>query len=87
MEALKWYNKIEKRLGNRLKSEIKSVELDIKLNPTFASIKYQDVRTIACKIFPYRVHYHIDFDNNEILIIFILAESLIGKGGTINYSL
>jgi mRNA-degrading endonuclease RelE of RelBE toxin-antitoxin system len=65
---VKWYNKIKKGLGKRLKNEIKEVEIHIKLNPTFASIKYKNVRTVACKIFPYRVHYEIDITNNKILI-------------------
>jgi hypothetical protein len=57
LEAVKWYNKIEKGLGKRFKSEIKNIETNIKRNPTFASIKYKNVRAVACKIFPYAVHY------------------------------
>jgi mRNA-degrading endonuclease RelE of RelBE toxin-antitoxin system len=75
LEAVKWYNKIEKGLGKRLKSEIKNIETNIKSNPTFASIKYKNVRAVACKIFPYAVHYEIDLVNNKILITSIFHSS------------
>jgi mRNA-degrading endonuclease RelE of RelBE toxin-antitoxin system len=71
LEAVKWYNSINIILDKRLKKEIKNVEKSIKLNPAFASIKYRNVRTVACKIFPYSIHYEVDVDQNRILIISI----------------
>jgi ParE toxin of type II toxin-antitoxin system, parDE len=69
LEAVKWYNSINIVLGKRLKKEIKNIEKSIKLNPAFASIKYRNVRTVACKVFPYSIHYEVD--QNRILIISI----------------
>ena len=71
LNAVKWYNGINRVLGKRLKREIKNLEIQILSNPSFASIKYRNVRTIACKIFPYSVHYEIDAERHQILIISI----------------
>lgn len=71
LKAVKWYNGLNSQLGKRLKREIKNVEIQILSNPSFASIKYRNVRTVACKIFPYSIHYEIDVENNHILIISI----------------
>jgi ParE toxin of type II toxin-antitoxin system, parDE len=71
LEAVKWYNKINITLGKRLKKDIKNVEKDIKINPAFASVKYRNVRTVACKNFPYSIHYEVDINSERILIISI----------------
>lgn len=71
LEAVKWYNSINVVLGKKLKKEIKNVEKSLKLNPAFASIKYRNVRTVACRVFPYSIHYEIDLNQNEISIISI----------------
>jgi hypothetical protein len=71
LEAVKWYNGINIVLGKKLKREIKRVEKNIKLNPAFASIKYRNIRTVACNVFPYSIHYEVDVDHNRILIVSI----------------
>lgn len=71
LNAVKWYNNINSALGKRLKKEIRNVEKRIILNPAFASIKYRNIRTVACNIFPYSIHYEVDVEQNRILIISI----------------
>ena len=65
-EARLWYNLQQKGLGKRLISDVKNLIASIKQNPYFASIKFENVRTAACKTFPYAVHYEIDEDENII---------------------
>jgi len=62
-EAIKWYNKIEKGLGAKLKQEVKEASNEIKRNPTVALIKRKNTRTVACKVFPSSIHYEIDIPN------------------------
>ena len=50
-EAAKWYNSQQKGLGKRFKGEVKDVVNSISLNPFFASVKYDNVRTLFVKIF------------------------------------
>ena len=72
LDAVKHYNKIKKLLGARLKSEVKEFVFAIKKNPCFASVKYKNTRTVACKIFPYSIHYEIDLDQKTSRITAIL---------------
>lgn len=59
-EARRWYNRQQKGLGKRFVNDVEKVINDIKANPFFASVKFETIRTAACKIFPYVVHYEID---------------------------
>jgi plasmid stabilization system protein ParE len=69
-EAKEWYNQQQKGLGKRLVADVKTVVNDIKLNPFYASIKYQNIRTASCKTFPYAVHYEL---NESLKLIYIVA--------------
>ena len=72
-EARSWYNLHlqQKGLGKRLITDVKSVISSIKQNPYFASVKFENLRTAACKTFPYAIHYEIDEVNNIISIVSI----------------
>lgn len=59
-EAAQWYNSQQKGLGKRFKEDIKHVISTITLNPFFASVKYENVRTASCKHFPYSIHFETD---------------------------
>ena len=68
-EAVTWYNLQKKGLGKELKQEVERVVNDKMFNPTFASVKYDQVITVACKIFPYSIHYDIKDLNKTIRMI------------------
>ncbi len=70
-EAHLWYNLQQKGLGNRLTDEVKKVVASIKLNPHFASVKFENMRTAACETFPYAVHYEIDEVEKIVRIVSI----------------
>jgi hypothetical protein len=70
-EAKHWYNTQQKGLGLRLLKDVKEATPAIKLNPYHASVKFENIRTTACKIFPYAVHYEIDEVNNLVRIVSI----------------
>ncbi len=67
--AVTWYNLQKKGLGSELKAEVESIVNDILYNPTFASVKYDQVITIASKIFPYSIHYDIKESNKTVRLI------------------
>ncbi len=67
-EARTWYNLQQKGLGRRLIADVRNVISSIKQNPYFASVKFDNIRTVACKTFPYAIHYEIDETNNLISI-------------------
>ena len=70
-EAKQWYNVQQKGLGNRLVEDVKAIIESIKRNPEFASIKFENVRTAACKSFPYSIHYEIDKMDQLVRIVAI----------------
>ncbi len=65
-----WYNQQQKGLGRKFVADVKEVIRRIKQNPYSASIKYENVRTAACKTFPYSVHFEID---DTLLLIRIVS--------------
>lgn len=70
-DAAAWYNKQQKGLGKRLREDVKKVIASILLNPFFASVKYENIRTAACRIFPYSVHYEINEAENIVRVLSI----------------
>ena len=68
-EAVSWYNLQKKGLGRELKVEVERNVHDIIFNPTFASIKFDQVITVACGIFPYSIPYDIQEPNKTIRMI------------------
>ena len=70
-EARVWYNLQQKGLGNRLIADVKNVIASIKRNPYLASKKFENIRTAACKTFPYSIHYEIDEDQSMIRVVSI----------------
>jgi plasmid stabilization system protein ParE len=68
-EAIKWYNGQRKGLGTRFRQDIEQVVLSIKANPFFASVKYKNIRTAACKVFPFSIHYEISETENLIRVL------------------
>lgn len=70
-DAVRWYNSQQKGLGSKCKDEIKKIALSISLNPYLASVKYENVRTVACKAFPYTIHFEIEEDESMVRIISI----------------
>lgn len=59
-DARLWYNLQQKGLGKRFTEDVRKTVVSVKLNPYFASVKFENIRTAVCKTFPYAVHYEID---------------------------
>lgn len=71
--AIEYYNKLSDGLGHRFKQNLLATIKATKLNPTFNSFRYEDVRFAVVKKFPYAVHYTIDQNNHIIKIQAVLA--------------
>lgn len=68
-EAREWYNKQRKGLGKELMKDVSDLHSRIKNNPFFASIEYQEIRAPSCSRFPYSLHYYIDQQRKQIVIL------------------
>jgi toxin ParE1/3/4 len=70
-DARVWYEQQQKGLGTKFIADVKQTFISIKSNPQFASIKFDNIRSAACKNFPYAVHYEIDEQEKIVRIISI----------------
>lgn len=70
-ESGTWYDIQQKGLGKKFTEDVKKTVASIKSNPYFASVKFENVRTAACEVFPYSVHYEIDEEKKLIRILSI----------------
>lgn len=70
-EARSWYNLQQTGLGKKLIADVRCKECgyEYKTKSYYASVKFSNVRTVACKKFPYSIHYEIDEANDLVRII------------------
>jgi hypothetical protein len=68
-EAVNYYNEQLWGLGNKFLLDFDRVYKAIELNPSFASVKYDNIHCAAFKKFPFSIHYEIDESNKTILIV------------------
>ena len=66
-EGIKWYNKQQKGLGNKFHKEVKKHFDSLVKNP-FYEVKYDEIRCLPLKLFPYTIHYSVH-ETKRIIII------------------
>ena len=71
-EAKQWYAEKQTGLDMRFASAVKDTLSNIVRMPTLYAIRYRNVRIAHTKVFPYNVHFYIDEDNEQIVIIGIV---------------
>jgi len=62
-ESINWYKNINPILSKRFANAFNNSIKKIKENPFQYQIRYDDVRIILLKTFPYLVHFSVDNDN------------------------
>jgi hypothetical protein len=67
-------NKQQPGLGKRFTKEVRAKVADIKTNPLAYSVRYDDVHTAVVDVFPFMLHFIIDYKN--ILVTAVLYTSL-----------
>lgn len=73
--TIDYYNSVADGLGNRFKQNLLAAIKAAKLNPTYNSFRYDDVRFAVVKKFPYAAHYTIDQANHIVKKQAVLAFS------------
>jgi plasmid stabilization system protein ParE len=74
-ESIKWYNSQKKGLGNIFYTQIKTEINKLKEFPYIGENKHLAIRTIVVKKFPYMIHYYIDDQKKNIVILAVLHTS------------
>jgi plasmid stabilization system protein ParE len=68
-----WYEEIRKGLGGRFRKELTNATKHLRQDPHSIEIRYEDVRIVFLKVFPYGIHYRIV--GNEVQILAVLHTS------------
>ena len=74
-EAVYWYNSKQKGLGKRFLNELKNHINIIKENPQSFAVRYDNIRCLPIKEFPFMIHYTVDIDNKTIYIYAVFHTS------------
>lgn len=64
---IRWYNSKKKGLGKEFHQEIKD-HFEILKAIKFFQIRYDEVRCLPLKRFPYMIHYSVDEDRKLVIV-------------------
>lgn len=74
-QAALWYNKQQKGLGKRFTEEVREKVRFARQNPEASNIRYESVRTTVLNVFPFIIHYIVDYKNTQIIVTAVLHTS------------
>lgn len=74
-DGITYYNSKVKGLGRKFHTEVTAAFNSIVQNPYF-QVRYNDVRCLPLKKFPYMVHYQIHHELNAITVYAVIHTSL-----------
>ncbi|TAM93858.1 MAG: type II toxin-antitoxin system RelE/ParE family toxin [Chitinophagaceae bacterium] len=70
--AIEWENSRSSGLGQRFLVSLHDRFLDISITPKIGSVRYDNVRCTATKIFKYLIHYVVDDNLKQVIILRVL---------------
>lgn len=74
--ATDWYNEQKDGLGTRYQIQVIRQINKLKATAQFYPIRYDNVRCLIIKKFPFMVHYHVDNKSNIIIVYAVFHTSL-----------
>jgi len=72
--AKDWYYKQQKGLEKRFANDVKQCLNRIQKNPYHYEVRYREVRTALCEIFPYAIHFYINEAVHQLVVIAIVHQ-------------
>lgn len=72
IDATNYYKKINPELAKQFLFRIREAKAYIARSPLGFQIKYNQVRTLLLKQFPYHIHYLIDDTKQQIIILAVI---------------
>ncbi len=72
IEATDYYKKINTELAKTFLFRLREAKSYISKTPQGFQIKYKEVRTLMLRQFPYHIHYLIDENRKQIIILAII---------------
>lgn len=66
--AAEWYNHQLPNLGERFKDQVKQQINSLKNKPTVFAIRYDNVRCMIVKKFPFMIHFVVDKKSSTVIV-------------------
>jgi plasmid stabilization system protein ParE len=74
-DAIDWENNRDPKLGKRFLAEIEQKLLSVSHTPRLGSIRYENVRCLVTNVFSYLIHYTVDDNLQQIIVLRVLHTS------------
>lgn len=68
IQSRKWYNQQQKGLGSKFNKEVKNALEAIRKTPHFSK-RYNEIRCLPLKKYPFMIHYKVDDAESQIYIL------------------
>jgi len=72
LEAKRWYAEQRTGLDARFTAAVKETVTNILKMPSSYAVRYRNVRIAHTKVFPYNIHFYIDEEKSQVVIIGII---------------
>ncbi|RQP17747.1 type II toxin-antitoxin system RelE/ParE family toxin [Parapedobacter defluvii] len=66
-ESIDWYNEQKQGLGKQFYTQVKATINRLRSNPFF-QIRYDDVRCLPIKRFPFMIHFTVDESKKKVVV-------------------
>lgn len=73
-EAKEWYNFQKLGLDKKFALAVKRAILRLQENPFHYQLRHKNIRAILTEIFPYAVHFYVEEEKKQIVIIAVLHQ-------------
>jgi hypothetical protein len=67
-QAVDWYNEIQPKLGDRLYNNVRKQTKKLSTSALYFAVKYDDIRCMCIKQFPYVVHYRLNEQTKTVRV-------------------
>ncbi len=72
-EITDWYNEAQAGLGKRFQNTaIKQIN-SLNKDPQLFAIRYNEIRCVVVKKFPYMAHFYINDENNTVEVLAVIS--------------
>ena len=71
-EAKRWYSEQQTGLDVRFAVAVKETVTNIVKMPSSYAVRYRNVRIAHTKVFPYNIHFYVDEEKAQVVIIGII---------------
>ncbi|MFN2379186.1 MAG: type II toxin-antitoxin system RelE/ParE family toxin [Bacteroidales bacterium] len=72
-EITTWYNEQQASLGKRFQTTALKQINSLAKNPHIYSVRYNKIRCMIIKRFPYMVHFYIDENNSTVEVLAVIS--------------